>query len=908
MPPKRRPSPPRAEVDAEIEALRASELRLRTILRHTPDLILEVDREGRIAFANRPWDVTAPRGEVAAGHDTDAVAPEDRAAVAAARERAWTTGEPADVEVRVLAPDGGTLWWRARYAPVVREGRTTSLLVSAHEITRRKLSEHTVRSAEMRLRDLLDPIGMLAVLVDGQGMVTYCNDHFLSVTGWSRNEVVGRPWLAACVPADTRALVEPVLERAFRSGSVPSHLEHAVATRDGRRRLIAWSHTVLRAPDGAVTALVSLGEDVTDRMMAEAALRAAHEQLEATLRALPDLLFVVDAERRIVDFRAPHVGALVADPGVFLGRPVTEVLPADTAAVLAGALDEADRDGASYGATYSLEMPSGRRWFEASISRRGAAGEAGRQFIALVRDITPQHVAEDRLRASEQLNRTLVDGAGASIALFSPEGRVLLLNPATADLISGVPGEHIGRPMREVPTVLDHKAMAERLAEVVRTGEARQYEDQVWLPSGKRWFVSRWQPQRDRDGALTGIQLIALDVTDRKDAEASEHALAEKLQQTQKLESLGVLAGGIAHDFNNLLSGILGNADLALLDLPPGSEARQPLEQVLQGARRAAELTKQMLAYSGRGRFVTETVSLPDLVAEMGKLLEVSISKKSVLRYEFGEKLPSVDADVAQIRQVVMNLIINASEAIGERSGVIALRVGAAHCGAKELASYVLGESLEAGTYLFVEVEDTGAGMTPDVQARIFEPFYSTKFAGRGLGLAAVLGIVRGHRGALRIDSAPGRGTTFRILLPASSREAAAGGGAAGPLQWRATGTVLVVDDEETVLATGARMLGRIGFRVLTADGGRRALALLDGPDGAAVRVILLDLTMPDLDGEQTYDEIRRRSASVPVVISSGYSEQEVRPRFAGRSAVGFIQKPYGYEALVQAMRTALAS
>jgi len=421
-----------------------------------------------------------------------------------------------------------------------------------------------------------------------------------------------------------------------------------------------------------------------------------------------------------------------------------------------------------------------------------------------------------------------------------------------------------------------------------------------------RWFLSKWQPLRGREGELSGIQLIALDITDRKQAQEQERSLAEKLQQTQKLESLGVLAGGIAHDFNTLLSGILGNADLALLELPAGSPARQPLEQVLAGARRAADLTRQMLAYSGRGRFVIETVALPQVVREMGSLLEISISKKNVLRYEFGDGVPEVEVDVAQLRQVVMNLILNAAEAIGDRTGAIALRVGATDVTAADLADYVLGEHVAAGPFVYLEVADTGCGMTPEVRARIFEPFYSTKFAGRGLGLAAVLGIVRGHHGALRITSEPGRGTTFRVLLPAAARRAAAEGQrTAGPQGWTGTGTVLVVDDEETVLATSRRMLQRMGFEVLAAGGGRRGLELAR-EHGPGLRAVLLDLTMPDLDGEQVCAELRRAWPELPVVISSGYAEAEVMPRFAAHGRTGFVQKPYGFDTLAAAMRTAL--
>jgi PAS domain S-box-containing protein len=1010
------------------DQLRTSEARLRSVLDNVPDLILELDRTGVIRYVNRlrpgyePENVTGMRIE-------ELVVPEERAAVADALAHAWASGQSIDLEVRAPAPDGSVTWWWARFAPVAREGRTDRLLIATREITRRKLAEQTVHTAETRLRDLLDHLDLLAVIVRANGRVAYCNDAFLARTGWRREDVLDAPWLERCVPADSRPIVDAVLARAVRTGTAPAHYEHALVTRDGARRLVAWSHTILRTTMGEFAALACLGEDVTDRRVAEEAIRsseekfralfsasvdaialydtdtshvldaneafvqlygyshselasltaidlsdepeqsrlvfaglrepgqqvkvrrrsrrkdgsvfladisdgviilggrrvvwaiirdvtervraeeeqrAARDRLEGTLRALPDLLFVMDADRRITDFHAPHQELLYASPERFVGQPVTDVLPADAMGVITEAIDDAERTGAHYGSVYALDLAGGRRWFELSVSRRGAAGASDRSFVALARDVTLQHVAEDALRASEAMNRLLVEGAGAGIAFFDPTGTILHVNAIGAALAGGAPAEFIGRSVHGAKAAFDVTVFAARLEEVVRTGEPREFEDKVRLSGARRWFLSKWQPLRDRDGSLTGVQVIALDITARRQADERERGLAEKLQQTQKLESLGVLAGGIAHDFNNLLSGILGNADLALLELPSGSAARHPLEQVLAGARRAADLTKQMLAYSGRGRFVVETIELPQLVKEMGSLLEVSISKKNVLRYEFAGGVPAVDVDVAQIRQVVMNLILNAAEAIGDASGVIAVRVGATDCDAKALGEYVLGETLAAGTYVYVEVADSGSGMTPEVRDRIFEPFFSTKFAGRGLGLAAVLGIVRGHRGALRIDSQPGHGTTFRVLLPASVRSAPADARrVSGPHPWRATGAVLVVDDEETVLATSRRMLQRMGFEVLAAGGGRRALQLLH-ERGGQVRAVLLDLTMPDMDGEQTCAEMRRHWPALPVIVSSGYTEHEVLPRFAEHQHVTFVQKPYGYDTLVHAMRAVL--
>jgi PAS domain S-box-containing protein len=396
-----------------------------------------------------------------------------------------------------------------------------------------------------------------------------------------------------------------------------------------------------------------------------------------------------------------------------------------------------------------------------------------------------------------------------------------------------------------------------------------------------------------------GATFTALDITEKRAFEA-------RVAQAQKLESLGVLSGGIAHDFNNLLVGILGNADLALEDLPAHSPARPCVQDVAAAARRAADLVRQLMAYAGRGRFLVERVQLNDVLQEMDHLLQVSVSKKAVLKIELAPCLPAIEADQSQLRQVIMNLVTNASEAIGERSGVIAVRTGAMDCDAAYLRETYLDEGLKPGVYVYVEVSDTGCGMDRDARQRVFDPFFSTKFAGRGLGLAAVLGIVRGHHGAIKIYTELGRGTTFKALFPAvPAITPLHAPPAACERQACFTGTVLLVDDEETVRAVAGRMLARLGFEVVTAEDGRQALEQFRAePD--RFRVIILDLSMPHLDGEETFRELRRIRKDVKVLLSSGYNEAELVTRFAGKGLAGFLQKPYQLSALETKLRELL--
>jgi len=417
-------------------------------------------------------------------------------------------------------------------------------------------------------------------------------------------------------------------------------------------------------------------------------------------------------------------------------------------------------------------------------------------------------------------------------------------------------------------------------------------------------------PIIDAQGGFRGYRGIDRDITGRKRAEEERLHLERRVLHAQKLESLGVLAGGIAHDFNNLLVAILGNAELAMLEMPSAAPGRDAVVDIRQAALRASELTNQMLAYSGKGRFVVEAIDLGALVRETARLLEVSVCKSAQLQYELGDRLPAVDADAAQLRQVVMNLVTNASEAIEDREGdgVIVLRTSLVHVGHHGVPGAAPNEDLPAGVYVALDVADTGCGMTEEVKARIFDPFFTTKFQGRGLGLAAVQGIVRGHGGTLTIESEPGRGTCIRVVLPVGSRKVnpSSAPSSVSSRLWQGSGTVLVIDDDGAVRMIASRILERMGFTVQTAENGAVGLDVFRARMHE-IAFVLLDLTMPVMGGEQTFTELRRLRGDVRVILASGYNEQDATSRFAGAGLAGFIKKPFTIEELGAVIRATLA-
>jgi two-component system cell cycle sensor histidine kinase/response regulator CckA len=424
----------------------------------------------------------------------------------------------------------------------------------------------------------------------------------------------------------------------------------------------------------------------------------------------------------------------------------------------------------------------------------------------------------------------------------------------------------------------------------------------------EKWVLSRGRGVYDETGRLDVFEGLAIDVTAQRIAENARLELERKLLEGQKLESLGLLAGGIAHDFNNLLSTILGNAGLARTMVPPGGVPDAQLVAIETASARAAELCRQMLAYAGKGKFVIEPIDLTVLTEELLPLLRISIARHATLQLDLSRQLPAVLVDATQVRQIVMNLVLNAVDAMGERGGEIAIRTGVRRLEKAELDVGVAGAGLPAAEYVFLEVKDTGSGMTPEVMARIFDPFFTTKFAGRGLGLAAVLGIVRGHHGALHVASTPQVGSTFTLYLPPVARAAVTPRVSPSPVaagRWKRAGQVLIVEDEDAVRLVMAEMLKYFGLTPTTAADGKLGVAAFRA-NPAGFDLVLLDLLMPGMNGEQVLAAMREIKPDVRVLLMSGYSRGDVLGRLAGPGRLAFLAKPFTRESLEQKLREML--
>ena len=432
------------------------------------------------------------------------------------------------------------------------------------------------------------------------------------------------------------------------------------------------------------------------------------------------------------------------------------------------------------------------------------------------------------------------------------------------------------------------------------------------------WVQARGTPIHGQDDGVIAGLLIVEDITVRKREEAERQRQAEKMVQSQKMESLGFLAGGIAHDFNNLLMTIFGNLELVTSEIPSGSPLHANLRDMHKASRRAADLCNQMLAYSGKGKYMVQPLNLNKVVLEMRGMMEAAAAQKAVLHYSLADDLPSVNADIPQMQQTIMNLILNAVEAIPavHPKGTVTIRTSTVRLAPAAFAGFQIADTAVPGVaYVCLEVADNGCGMDKKTMARMFDPFFSTKFTGRGLGLAAAQGIVRSHNGAIHVTSEPGRGSTFQLFFPAGAGETVADREAPAKSwkKWQGTGTILLVDDEAAVRTTTTRMLEMLGLRVIACDNGKQAVkALADAvkqkelPPEERIVCVILDLGLSGLDETQTLAELRRLSPGLHVLVASGYNREVALARFKGEELSGTLQKPYGLNSLADKLRQTL--
>jgi PAS domain S-box-containing protein len=710
--------------------------------------------------------------------------------------------------------------------------------------------------------------------------------------------------------------------------------------------LLAWS---LVTPF-AVLVQLAVGRELTlgQQRGVERALSDSHERFRALTENAFDLIAEMDGAGRFT-YTNPRYEEWIAGGAAGLrGKASLDLVHSDDRGRVRAWFAEREKDGGGSLITLRISHKDlGWRWVECSARTFGSADE--RRTVATSRDVTERIELELQLqRAHDQLEQRVEERTSqlhAAVAdledevserkrveqeLRRSEQRWRDASELSSDLSFAVTrdaeGFHTdwvtqavtrisGRSREEIDAIgwasiihADDVDLIVRNLLEIGDDETREFDGRIVTPVGKiRWMRTRIHGSGTTPGGGLRILGAARDVTDARNAVEKRIELEAHIREAQKLESLGVLAGGVAHDFNNVLAVILGNDALALSDAPPESKLAKQLKRIRDAAKHGQALTNQMLTYSGRASVSLKPLDLYQVAVDMSELLEAAVSGKCHLDVSKLNGPTAVEGDPTQLRQVIMNLVTNASESLQDQGGRVNLRCGVMTATDDYLKDTYGSADLSAGPYVFLEVSDPGRGIDEAVRQRIFEPFFSTKFTGRGLGLASVLGIVRGHRGAIKLMTEPGSGTRFRVLIPPVTEAAIQ-----PPLPFAtqnahpAGACVLVVDDDAAVLEVASEFLRRAGHAVRTAGGGREALEILRGEGGGKIAAVVLDLSMPDLDGRETLVEIRRLIPELPVVVASGFDERAGGERFAASEFAAYIRKPYEPEELVEAVREAL--
>ncbi len=785
----------------------------------------------------------------------------------------------------------------------MRIAQARAARVEAAEKSNRELRDAAAEreraySEARRLSAIVESSEDCIISKDLSSVVLSWNHGAEKIFGYSAQEMVGTS-IKRIIPVERQAEEDWILATICRGESV-GHFETVRQRKDGQRIDVSVTASPIRDARGAIIGASKVARDITERKRAEMRLRTS----DIALRAVSQGMLIGGPDGLITSANPAFTAITGYTEAEMLGR---------TCGHLRGPRSDPEtcmriRNALSHKAEFSGEIINYRKdgtafYNELSLSPVfDAAGQLA-HYVGITRDVTPRRMAEEALKVSEQRFRAYVEQAADALFVHDERGRFLEVNRQACASLGYSREELLGMSVADVETEVD-LAAAERIWKAIEPG--------VPITVSGR--------QRRRDGSTFPVEVrfgcfaiegerrylgLVRDTSERERAEGERELLNRKLQEAQKLESLGVLAGGVAHDFNNILTAIVANVSLAGSELPQGAAAQARLTAIMAASRRAADLCRQMLAYSGRGRFEVANVDLNALVQETAHLLEVSIGKQNSLRLHLEPNLPPVHADATQIRQVVMNLVINASEAIGAHGGVIGLRTGVAQVDRAYLNALAVTPEPSEGAYVTLEVSDTGCGMSTETQARIFEPFFTTKFTGRGLGLAAVLGIVRGHKGSLKIYSELGQGTTFKLLFPLAPE-----GTQPSPRPvpahppWEGGGIALIADDEEPVRAAADEILRTLGFTSALAHDGRDAVEIFRAAPHR-FSLVLLDLTMPHKGGEAAFAEIQRMRGDVRVILMSGFDERDATARFAGKGLASFLQKPFSADDLARVVREA---
>ena len=895
------------------EMLRASEEKFRLITEHMMDVVWQTTPDLVITYVTSSVKKLfgyAPQ-ELVGKHLTYLLTPAAKELVLGRypdimrrlEEHKEFDGEVSVVEQ--IRKDGTTIWTEVVTAPAFdRAGQFVGFQGVTRDVSKRKEYEEALRASAEKYRSLVESISDVIFEIDLRGVVTYISPIVRNVFGYEAENLIGKTFLEFVHPEDSGLLIKRFSEL---TKGVEYPLEYRLVAKSGEvRHVRTYTKPIIKEKtfDGARGTLI----DITDRHRAEEALRESEERFGNFLNASKDLVFIKDQNYRYLFVNKANQDFFGLSEQEIIGKTDFELMPEK----LAEECLKSDQRAVAENDIIIDEERSAEKIFEIrKFPVRLAHKEIG--VGAFIRDITARKRAEDSLRESEERFHGMFERHSAVMLLIEPAtGRILDANKAAEGFFGYTTAQLLSMSIQDINSLPPDEVEAQR--NLAAKGQCNYFIFTHRLANGDVRTVEVYSSPIKQKGALILFSIIH-DITDRKRLEVERVELERKALQAEKCESLCMMAGGIAHDFNNQLAVVLGNLELVLTDETLNPDTRHSVKSAVDSAMRSAELSRQMLVYSGSAFYLPKDVDLNEVAHKNVDPLKSAVPENTVIHLEIDEDLPLIQGDAELIRLAMTNLVINASEAIGDNAGHVTLRTGVMDCDHTYLSHSRIEQKPEPGRFVFLEVSDTGCGMDAETQERVFDPFFSTKFWGRGLGLAEVMGTIKGHQGAIIVNSEVGKGTTIRILFPASEKlrdscvkaKDVAKPKTPSPDSGSRRKTILVVEDETGVKDLVVRRLDILGYDTITAADGEEGVRVFRDRSNE-IDLVMLDFKMPKMDGFEAFGELIRIEPDVKVILSSGYTEDVVLERFPGPRPAGILHKPYDMDTLKAALGGLLGS
>jgi PAS domain S-box-containing protein len=841
--------------------------------------------------------------------------PEDRLKIENAFLKAVEHGQPYDIEHRIIRQDTGEVRYikASGHVKLDRSGNAMRLFGAAQDITERVLAEEALRESEERYRSLVENQTELVSRFTPEGTFVFVNDAFCRFFEKTKDELIGQKWQPLPVDDDLPRVQEKL--QTLSQSNPTTFIENRLLSGKGDIHWMQFVNSGLFDLDGSLMEIQSVGRDITERKQVEDDLRESEGKYRSLLDDVIDSsdvgLFILDS-----DFKVVWISQALE---LYFDLRREEIIGKDKRQLILGQIkyevedpeDFVKRVLATYDNNTYVEnfechiLPDGQReerWLEHwSRPIRSGLYTGGR--VELYYDISDLKQAEKYLRESEDKYRLLVENQTDLLVKVDREGRFQFASPSYCRMFGKADEELLGKAFMPLVHPDDRESTAKEMGKLYHPPHTAYIEQRAMTKDGWTWLAWLDTAVLDEKGDVTEIIGLGRDITDKKQVEMEKATLQSQLQQSQKMESIGTLAGGIAHDFNNILGIILGNAELAMDDVPEWNPARKNLDEVRKACMRAKDVVRQILSFSRKSEIEQKSISIASVVAESLKLSRASIPTSIEIRQNIANDVDDILGDPTQIHQVMINLSTNAAHAMENDGGILEVTVENTEVEEDTASQY---PELNPGPHVHLGVSDTGDGIKPEVVGRVFDPYFTTKDVGKGtgMGLAVVHGIVKSHHGSISVESEPGKGATFKILFPAVKEKV---GDEPKEAQELPTGNekILFVDDEEPMVDLNQQRLERLGYNVIPKTDPLEALEFFR-TNPYQIDLIISDMTMPHMTGDKLAQEILNIRPDMPIILCTGYSERMSEDRAQEIGIRKYIEKPIEKETLARSVREVL--